>query len=135
MENIFIKKRKLSQLFYLNREIEQDKQRLIELESAATSAGAKITGLPHSADITDKTALAAEIADLKNEIEAKIKLSVVEYNRLMRFIHTIEDSLTRQILTLRYINSFSWRQVADHIGGGNTEDGVKQAHSRFLRKK
>ena len=126
--------RELSQLFYLNREIAEDKQRLIELEAAATSAGAKITGLPHSTDIADKTALAAEIADLKDEIEAKIRLTVVEYNRLMRFIHTIEDSLMRQILTLRHVSGLSWRQVAKRIGGGNTEDGVKQAHSRFLRK-
>lgn len=126
--------KELSKLFYLNREIEQDRIRLLELESVATGSTAYITGMPHATFMTDKTALAAEIADIRNGIEAKIMLSVTEYNRLMRFIATVDDSLMRQILTFRHINGFDWRQVATHIGGGNTEAGVRQAHSRYLRK-
>ena len=127
-------KKELGQLFYLNREIEQDKLRLMELEGAATDTTAKITGLPHGTDLADKTALAAEIADLKLEIETKIKLTISQFNRLMRYINGIDDSLMRQILMFRHVNGFSWAQVASHIGGGNTGDGVKQAYSRFIRK-
>ena len=114
-------KRELSQLYYLNREIEQEKRRLGELEAAAQN-------------ISDKTAIAAEIADCKAIIEGKIKASIAEYNRLNRYIAGVNDCLMRQILSLRYINGFSWAAVALHIGGGNTADGVRVAHDRFLHQ-
>lgn len=40
-------KKELSQLYWLNREIEEEKRKLRELEAASTSGTAKITGLPH----------------------------------------------------------------------------------------
>ena len=126
--------KELSQLYYLNREIEQEKDRLRQLEEAATSTTPKITGLPHVAGIADKTAIAAQIADTRMAIQAKIDLSVVEYNRLLLYINGIEDSFTRQIISLRFVNGLSWRQVAAHIGGGNTEDGVKKACYRHIRQ-
>ena len=124
--------KELSQLFYLNREIEQDNIRLMELENAATGSTAKITGLPHSTSLSDKTALAADIADLRREIELKKELCIVEFNRLMRYINSVEDSFMRQILTFRHVNGFSWVQVAIHIGGKNTADSVRKAHDRFI---
>ncbi|WP_059004725.1 hypothetical protein [Bittarella massiliensis (ex Durand et al. 2017)] len=125
-------KRELSQLYYLNREIGQEKRRLGELEAAAQNISPKITGLPHVGGISDKTAIAAEIADCKAIIEGKIKASIAEYNRLNRYIAGVDDCLIRQILSLRYINGFSWAAVALHIGGGNTADGVRKAHDRWL---
>jgi hypothetical protein len=126
--------RELSQLYYLNCEIEQDKERLAELEAKATSSTFKITGLPHIKRIADKTALAIHIADMKEIIEAKLKRCMVEHDRLIRYINIIDDSLIRQILMFRYINGFSWLQISMHIGGGNTEDGVRMLHNRFLKK-
>ena len=125
-------KKELSQLYWLNREIEQDQLRLAELEAAATSITPTISGLPHIAGISDKTALAAEIADCRNIVEAKHKQCIAEYNRLIRYINSVDDSLMRQILTLRCINGLSWLQVAMHIGGGNTEDSVRMAFNRFV---
>lgn len=127
-------KSELSQLYWLNREIEQEKRRLTELRSAATNTAAKITGLPHIDGVSDKTAIAAEIADCQAVIDAKVQLSVVEYNRLNRYIASISDSLVRQILALRYINGLSWGQVAQSIGGGNTADSVRMLCERFLDK-
>lgn len=124
----------LSRLYNLNREIEQDKQRLDELRAAATDTSAKITGLPHVGSIADKTALAAEIADTVSIIEAKQRMCIAEYNRLCRYIASIDDSLVRQIISLRFINGLSWRQVSNHVGGANTEESVKKIFYRFLRK-
>lgn len=127
-------KKELSQLYYLNREIEQEKQRLRELEAAATSITPRITGLPHLSGKSDKTAIAAEIADCKAVIEAKINLSIVEYNRLNRYIAGINDSLIRQILSYRYVNGLTWAAVAHCIGGNNTADSVRKLLDRFLEK-
>lgn len=125
-------KKELSQLYYLNREIEQDKRRLQELEDASTGTAAKITGLPHIGGISDKTAIAAEIVDCRAVIKAKTELSVVEYNRLNRYIASVRDSLIRQILTFRFVNGLSWRQVAENIGGGNTAESVRKICERYL---
>ena len=126
-------KKELSQLYWINREIEQYKERLAELEAAARGVTSKISGLPHVSGIADKTAIAAEIADTKAIIKAKIDISVVAYNRLNRYIASVDDSLIRQILSLRYIDGLPWQGVADEIGGGNTEDSVRMAHNRYLR--
>ncbi len=129
-------KRELSQLYWLNREIEEDKRKLAELETAAEGGSAKITGMPHvggnGRSIENYAVLIAEQRDL---IEMKIRQTVILYNRLNRYIATVEDSLMRQILTLRYVDGMSWLQVAMSIGGGNTADSVRKAHDRFLQKK
>lgn len=125
-------KKELSQLYNLNREIEQDKRRIAELEAAAMGVSAKITGLPHVAGISDKTALAAEIADLKNIVESKAKMTVAEHNRIMRFVASVEDSMMRQVITLRHVDGLSWRAVAAKTGV--TEGSIKMAYARFFEK-
>ena len=89
--------------------------------------------MPHAPGVADKIGnCVAEIADLRGIIDANIQKCWYELNRLNRFIQSIDDSQMRQIMTLRYINGLSWRQVAMSIGGGNTEDGVRMMHNRFL---
>lgn len=126
--------KELSQLYYLNREIEEEQSKLAELRTAATSTTARITGLPSIGSISDKTAIAAAIADAETIIRAKMELAVVEYNRLNRYIASIPDSFMRQIVRLRFVDGLTWRQVAQNIGGNNTEDGVRKAVNRFLSK-
>lgn len=127
-------KKELSQLYYLNREIEEQKRRLQELEDISTSSTSKITGMPHINGISDKVGkYAAEIADLKGLLDLNLMKCFYELNRLNRYISCIEDSQSRAILSLRYINGLSWRQIAFSLGGGNTEDGVKKAAYRYLK--
>ena len=127
-------KQELGRLYHLNREIAQEKHRLAELEAAATDTSAKVTGLPHLNCVADKTAIAAELADCRATMEAMVRLSITEYDRLNRLIAGVDDCLMRQILTYRYVNGFSWNAVAMHVGGGNTADGVRKAHDRWLAK-
>lgn len=128
-------KRKLSQLYWLNREIEEDKRKLAELETAAEGGAAKITGMPHvSGNGRSLENYAVLIAEQRELIDTKIRQTIILYNRINRYIATVPDSLMRQILTLRYVNGMSWVQVAMSIGGGNTADSVRMAHDRFLRK-
>lgn len=126
--------KELSQLYYLNREIEREQCRLAELRTAATSTTARISGLPGLCSISDKTAIAAMIADAETVIRAKMELAVVEYNRLNRYIASIPDSFTRQIIRLRFVDGLTWREVAQNVGGNNTEDGVKKVCYRFVAK-
>lgn len=126
-------KKELSQLYWLNREIEEQQRRLSELESLATSCTNLITGMPRSTDVNDLMAkYTAEIADLRGLIDLNLRKCFYELDRLNRYINTIEDSLMRQILSLRYVNGLSWKEVACSIGGGNTDDSVRMMHNRFL---
>ena len=128
-------KKELSQLYHLNLEIEDDIKRLLELENAATKTTVSYGGVACSGKVTNKTALAAEIADLKSIISAKQIQSVAEYNRLVRYISGIEDSFIRRIFTYRFIDGLSWGAVAKRVSGNNTADSVRKCCDRFLRKK
>lgn len=125
-------KKELSRLYCLNREIDQEQRRLAQLKEAATNTAVKISGLPAVGSISDKTAIAAEIADSQAIIEAKLQLAIVEYRRINQYIAAIEDSYIRQIIALRFVDGLTWFQVAQHIGGGNTSDSVRMALNRFL---
>lgn len=59
-------------------------------------------------------------------------LSAVE--EMQSFIDSIPDSLTRQIIVLRYEQCLSWNEIADKVGGDYTTDRVRKIAERFLNK-
>lgn len=126
-------KKELSQLFWLNREISEEKRKLMELEAAAEGGTAKITGMPHASGVSNQVErYSIEIAELRDIIDAKIKIAWHELNRLNRYIESVDDPQMRLILSLRFVNGLPWEQVAASIGGGNTANGVQMAAMRFL---
>ena len=46
--------KELSQLYYLNREIEMDKKRLLELEARAVSCSSDLSGMPRSPGVGEQ---------------------------------------------------------------------------------
>ena len=127
----------LSQLYWLNREIEMDQEGLAELEAKATSISSpNLSGVPGGSNHFDNKIqrYVADIVDLQMIILAKQQQCIHERNRLERYIATIPDSLTRQIFTLRFVNGLPWLQVALHIGGNNTEASVKMTCYRYIDK-
>ena len=127
--------KELSQLYYLNREIEMDKRRLQDLEVKAVSCSADLTGMSHASGVSDRVGrYAADIVDLKGIIEAKLQQCIYERSRLERYIVEIDDSLLRQIFTYRFVNGLPWKQVAACVGGGNTSDGCRMAVHRYLEQ-
>lgn len=65
----------------------------------------------------------------------------IEYIRIEHFIDSIEDSLTRRIFQLRYIDKLragykfmSWQQIANIIEE-NDESYPRRKHNRYLSKK
>lgn len=128
-------KQELSQLYYLNREIEHLKTRIAEIEGLATSTTKQITGMPHVAGASDNIGkYVAELADLKELLQLNLKKCFYEFNKLNRFIQSIEDSQLRMILSLRYINGLGWQKVARSISSYANEDSVRKIHDRFLKK-
>jgi len=126
--------KELSQLYYLNREIEKDKERLADLRSrAAGFSPSSLSGPPHGNGSGSKIErIIEDIVDLEAIILAKQEACIHERNRLEHWIADIDDSLLRMIFALRFVDCLSWRQVAFHIGN-NTEDSVKKACYRYLK--
>ena len=128
--------KELSQLYYLNREIEDCQKKLEELESQRGVSAVVIDDMPHGKGPAKSRVeqLAAEIVDLKAIIHAKQIECIHERNRLERYIAEIPDSLTRQIFEYRFADCLPWEQVAACIGEGNTAERVRQVCSRYIRQ-
>lgn len=140
-------KKELSQLYYLNREIET---RRVQLENIEDELGAQrrtdtVKGSSASFPYTKQVFKVEGIADTARArrvlIERDETLEIIdnlreraaiEYKRLTREISEIDDSLTRQVLELRYVNGLPWQQVAACIGGNNTADSVRKVAERYI---
>lgn len=154
--------KELSQLYWLNREIESDQERLASLDAeirkdeeqlaslevkASSPSGPNYDGMPKSptyGNPLENTVI--RIIELKNIIErkkalrsdcamtiqAKQILCLTERNKLERYIADLPDSLLRMIFTFRFINGLTWAQVSEHIGVRTTEDSVKKMCYRYL---
>lgn len=125
-------KKELSQLYWLNREIDEEKRKLEELTAASEGCTQSITGLPHVNSAGDKIGdLAILIAEQRDLINLKVRQSVIEYNRLNRYIAAVEDAQMRMILSLRYVDGLSWQQVAFRMGETD-EQYPRRKHNKFL---
>lgn len=155
--------KELSALYNLNREIELNQKRLADLEweiqrdedrlrnlearcGSISSPG--YDGMPKNPSYGNKLeSEIAELLDLRDlitrkkalrsecamTIHAQEILCLTERNRLERYIASVPDSLTRQIMVLRFINGLSWWQVAYSVGGNNTGDSVRMNVKRYLQ--
>nr|DAY73525.1 MAG TPA: Protein of unknown function (DUF722) [Caudoviricetes sp.] len=127
--------KELSQLYYLNREIEDLTNKIAELEAKATDTSVKITGMPRGSGTGDKIGRAVEeLCYYKSKLINRLARCRIELIRLNDYISACPDSLTRQILTYRFVNGLPWNQVAAHIGYPATEWSVKDAAYRYIRK-
>ena len=61
-------------------------------------------------------------------MEVQEKLNEVE-----TFIATVEDSHIRRIISLRFVEALSWRQVAKRMGKKYSSDVVRITFERFLK--
>ncbi len=71
--------------------------------------------------------------DMRVIISTRQTLCLLERKRLEEYINGIDDSLLRQIFTLRFVNGLPWEQVAFSVGGGNHGETVRQACYRYLK--
>lgn len=143
--------KELSRLYHLNREIARLTGALDRLKQASKHEGScdrvkasyqefpytehfvTIYGLPAEAFVNNN--YDSEIEEVKTLLEINIKKSIFERVRLERFIHSIVDPETRQIMALRHINGLSWKQVAISVGCYASEDSVRMLHNRYLKEK
>ena len=88
----------------------------------------KIEGFPYPEYSKKKTLLLT-----RKSILEQLRMELLEQeNAVEVFITTIENSYIRRIIRMRFLENMKWNQIADKIGGNNTEDSVKKAFYRFM---
>lgn len=156
--------KELSQLYYLNREIEMDRarldsikaeiqkeeRRLAELKGSATSPSSpSYSGMPVSHGFENKLEKNTErilelesnikhkrsvMSDIAESVKVKQARCILERNKLEKYIADIPDSLLRLIFTYRFVDGLSWRRVSESIGVRTTEESVKKMCYRYLNE-
>lgn len=123
----------LSRYYKLREQLSRDEEILSSFMSKACPGAQVLTGMPHASGVSDKVGdLAAEIADMRSRIEDLRKEIAVEEQRVTAFISAIKNDQTRMIFRLRFLRCLTWGEVADVIGGRNTEGGVQKICYRYL---
>lgn len=129
-------KEELSQLSWLQNEIILWQQKLERMENQSLAKGQQITGTP-----TGGSRAASKIEERLIRIEeAKERIRMLqdraeqEQVRLLNYIEGIEDGFVRQIMEYRFMEDFTWKEVARKMGEGITADAVRMAVDRYLRK-
>lgn len=90
----------------------------------------KIEGIPFPEYSRKKTLLYARKATLQLLEDDLLEKT----NEVEEFIASVEDSRMRRIINLRFLENKTWNEVADYIGGENTEDSVRKSFVRFFEK-
>lgn len=128
--------KELSQLHWLNLEIDRDKQHLAELEARATSPGGhNMSGMPGgggAGSSVESDAIA--IIELKEQIRGKLARAMAERDRITAYLDGVEDAQLRLIMHLRFVDGLSWAQVGASVGAGYTGDACRMACKRYLAK-
>ena len=98
--------------------------------------GFNIEGIPTAEYDRDARALFHNKLILESR-QAKLRLLQFEIkssiDSVSEFIANVDDSLIRRIISYRIVKQMTWEDVAQHMGGGNTADGVRMAFERFLK--
>ena len=58
----------------------------------------------------------------------------MQYDKIFTWIFSIDDPLIRLIIKARYLDCYTWNEVADEVGGNNTEYSVKKIAYRYFEK-
>ena len=114
-------KKELNQLYYLNREIINKTEELVNLKI-------KLRDNPDWVNFGGEN-----IRNYEKELVEKIRECRAIKKKIEKFMNGIEDSFTRQIFYYRYAKGMTWKKVAYMTGGCNTEESVRKIAERYLK--
>jgi len=126
----------LQELFYLDKLIDFENERLENLRAKLDLHSPTISDMPKASGARDKIGdIVPEIVDKTRELETDIQDLEERRQRLQEFIRVIPNIRIRIIMSRRFIDQMTWTEVAAKIGGRETEDTVKKAVYRYLESK
>lgn len=124
--------KEISQYYELRKKLEKYNEILEVVRTKAENITMNISGLPASGAISDRVArYGGLIAQLEFDIEEKNKELRRAKRRTQRYIDNIEDTYTRTIFQLRFIELMSWSDIANDP---EREEGIKKMCYRYLKE-
>ena len=127
-------KDELMQVFYLNKEITAWKDELERIKNISVPSAMRF-GTKSNGKIADKVAdTVLSIAQTEQKIRKKLVELECARDRITNYILDIDDCQTRLIFKLRCLDLLNWNDVADEVGGMNSEYSVKKRFYRYLEK-
>ena len=125
--------RELSELKHLELIIQTEEERLARLEESLGLKSPALTGMPSAPGARDKIGeTVPKIIEQKEQIEQAVLFYTQQREKILRYINSVTDVRIRLILIHRFINDMTWNEVADAMGGKETEDTVKKACYRYV---
>ena len=138
-----------SKIEYLQKRIPKLEERIAEIEEGHTVKDKVRGGEGGLQSFVIEGVPCDEYNDKKAELEFKKKILVqrkqllhtqeldliLRTKEVEKYISTIDDSFTRRIISLRVLDGMKWNQIAQKIGGGNSESCVKSIYHRFWENK
>lgn len=125
----------LNRYFRLLERLGKAREFLASLEATATPQSPNLDGMPRAPGVRDSVGrLAAEITDMRARVELLERQAAAQYGEIAQYIEGIPDDQARLIFRLRFLRGLSWKEVAAIVGGGNTDNSVRTACYRYLRK-
>ena len=89
---------------------------------------AKVEGIVGDDDKFDNHIINLELKRVRKMQDA----NDLALSQIREFVDNIDDEYIKSIVTYRFIEGMSWRQVAFKMGGGNTEDSVRKSYTRYF---
>ena len=131
-----MRREELMKVYYLDKEIAEWKEEIKRIRESAMPSGIRYSSFGKS--IGRHTDIVAQAAAMIADTEKKIRKKLAELeearNEIICYIMNIDDSQTRLIFKLRCLDNMSWNEVADRVGGMNSEYSVKKRFYRYLEK-
>lgn len=90
----------------------------------------KVEGLELDSDKFENHVINKELRRVRKMQDA----TDLALSEIREMVDGIEDEFIKAIITYRFIDGMSWRQVAFKMGGGNTEASVLMAYRRYVNK-
>ena len=123
----------LNQLAYLEKAIALETDRLESLRESIDVKSPALTAMPKAPGAHDKLGeTVPKIVDQEQELEEKIQKLNEMKERLTQYIEKTGNVRMHMILTLRFIQQRPWQEIAEYLGGKETEYSVKQACYRYV---
>lgn len=118
--------------FYAVEQLNSAKDRLHSMNTFLRAQS--LDGMPQgSGDHRKVEQLSILIDQQKQEVARMERIVESSASSVEKFIRSISDNRTAQIFSLRFLAGYSWQQVAEIIGGHNTENSVKSQCYRYLQ--
>ena len=128
--------KELQQLFYLEKIIQHEMDKLDDLRASVDLHSPGLSDMPKAPGARDKLGeTVPKIVDQEAEIRKNIQIYSQTKEKLLRYINSVPFVRIKLIMSLRFIDKKSWLEVAEEIGGKETEYSVKKAVYRYLGEK